>query len=357
MRRRRRPIGEHDYWPGFTDVLSGMLLAMVFVLTLFAVAQTGLVHVVGGKDAALRALEEQAAELRRLLSTSRDRADSLRRELEEATAQLDALGADREEVARDLAAARAELEDDQVRIADLARALREYVEQIKELNSRLADAEEVADNREASIAQLQAAVNRLRGQLSQLSVALSEAERVADAKRLEVSSLLVEMARKDRRIQQLEQLERYTSEFLARMSEVFADNPDVKVVGDRFVFQSEVLFASGSAEIGEAGKRELDKFVAAFQQLRPRIPPDLDVNVQVQGHTDTDRLVNTEEFEDNWELSTARALEVVSYLGSRGIPEPMLSAAGFGEHFPRVLGGTPEAKAQNRRIEIRITRR
>ena len=141
------------------------------------------------------------------------------------------------------------------------------------------------------------------------------------------------------------------------MSEVFKDNPNIKVVGDRFVFQSEVLFASGSDELGLPGRRELLKFVNAFKELLPRIPRDLDVNIQVQGHTDTDKVVFTDRFASNWELSAARALTVVDFLADHGIPQDMLSAAGFGEFAPRVPGDSPEAKAQNRRIEIRITRR
>lgn len=356
MRRRRGGI-EFNFWPGFTDVLAGMLLALVLVLTFFAVTQTGLVHLVGGKDAALRALEEQAAELRRLLALSEDRADELSRDLVAAAEAVELLGEDRDAARAAAQALRAEMKDERIQLADLTRRLREYIEQIKELNAKLAGAEETIEARESSVAELQTAVNRLRSQLAKMSADLGAAKRDANEQSLRVSQLLVEMARKDERIAQLERLERYRSEFLEKMSEVFADNPNVRVVGDRFVFQSEVLFASGSAEIGEAGQRELEKFVRAFRGLIPRIPEDLDVNVQVQGHTDTDRLTSNELFRDNWELSSARALRVVGFLAARGVPESMLSGAGFGEHYPRVQGGSPEAKAQNRRIEIRITRR
>jgi len=355
--RRRRSSFEFNFWPGFTDVLAGMLLTLVLVLTFFAVTQTGLVHLVGGKDAALRALEEQAAELRRLLAVSEDQAEALSADLIAATAAVELFGEDRDAALAAVRALREETADDQVRIADLARRLRQYVEQIKELNAKLSSAEETVEARESSVAELQTAVNRLRSQLAKMNADLGAARRSANQQSLKVSQLLVEMAKKDERIVELERLERYRSEFLERMSEVFADNPNVRVVGDRFVFQSEVLFASGSAEIGEAGRRELDKFVRAFQALIPRIPKDLDVNVQVQGHTDIDALAPTAGFRDNWELSSARALRVVGFLAESGIPDGMMSAAGFGEHFPRVQGASPEAKAQNRRIEIRITRR
>jgi chemotaxis protein MotB len=355
--RRRRLGADVDFWPAFTDVLSGMLLVMVFALTFFALTQAGLVQVVGGKDAALRALEDQLAELRRLLGQTEARADELQRELLAATALLEDLSAEGQAARAEATATRDELEAERARIADLVRQLREYVQAIEELNARLAQAEEVAESRRASIGELQLAVNRLREQLARMAAQLAVAEKQAQSQALRLSDLLAEMARKDARIAELERLEKYTSEFLARMSEVFKDNPNIKVVGDRFVFQSEVLFASGSAEVGEAGRRELQKFVDAFRGLIPRIPRELQVNVQVQGHTDTDAVVLSDRFKDNWDLSAARALAVVDYLGGHGVPQDMLSAAGFGEYQPRIPGQSPAAKAQNRRIEIRITRR
>jgi chemotaxis protein MotB len=357
VRRRRGGAVEADFWPGFTDVLSGMLLAMVFVLTLFAVTQTGLVHMVGGKDAQLRALEEQAAELRALLSVTEEQASMLRSELLGATEAVETLGAAREADQGMLDSVESDLAAERSQIAVLTRRLKQYLSEVKDLNAKLVGAEVVAQNSGAKLADLQVAINRLRGQLALMSGQLGTAQQQASQRQVRVSELLVEMARKDLRIENLERLERYRSEFLERMSEVFADNPNVKVVGDRFVFQSEVLFASGSADIGQSGRLELDKFVGGFRALIPRIPKDLAVNVQVQGHTDSDRIVSNESYTDNWELSTARALQVVEYLASKNVPEAMLSAAGFGEHFPRVRGDSTEAKAQNRRIEIRITQR
>lgn len=355
MRRRRRSLTDVDFWPAFTDVLSGMLLVMVFALTVFALAQAGLMQVVGGKDAALRSLEAQVSDLRQLLRQTEARAEQLRSELVEATMLLESLAAQRDDARDDAREAAGELSASEAEVLALSRQIAEYTAQVRELNERLALAEREVENRDASIGDLQLAVNRLRAQLAQMSSDLAAAEKQAQEWALRVSDLLAELARKDERIEKLEPLEKYTSEFLAKMSEVFADNPNIKVVGDRFVFQSEVLFASGSADLGEAGQGELDKLVRAIRELAPRIPESLNVNIQVQGHTDTDPLRLSETFNDNWELSAARALEVVDYLAARGVPERMLSAAGFGEYQPRVRGTSEAAKAQNRRIEIRIT--
>lgn len=357
MSRRRRPSSEVDFWPGFTDVLSGMLLTMVFVLTLFAVTQAGLVNAVGGKEAALKSLEAQIAELRKLLDAADDRAGSLGAELISAVALIDELGVARAEKDQALAEATDDLASRQLEIAELIRRLRDYAQQIEELNARLSGAEAVGENRLRSLTELQQAMNRLRQQLAQMSTRLTATESEAAKKALRMTELLAELSRKDARIAELEELEKYTSEFLAKMSDVFKDNPNIKVVGDRFLFQSEVLFASGSADLGVAGKAELDKFAVAFRQLEPSIPRDLDVNVQVQGHTDNDKLKASEVYRNNWDLSSARALGVVGYLASQGVRESMMSASGFGEHAPRIRGNSPAAKAQNRRIEIRITRR
>ncbi|MEM7245984.1 MAG: OmpA family protein [Acidobacteriota bacterium] len=356
MRGRRRG-GEVDFWPAFTDVLAGMLLVMVLVLVFFAVTQTGLVHLAGGKEAALRAMEDQVAELRSLLSRSEDRAEQLRTELLSATELISNLGEQRGRLQDELAERQQALKDEQVRITDLTLRLQQYLDELKDLNAKLVAAEATVEQRESAVSDLQDAVNELRAQLAKLGAELATAESAAQEQTLKVSELLVEMAKKDERITELERLERYTSDFLEKMSEVFGDDPNIRVVGDRFVFQSEVLFASGSAQIGQGGQAELDKFARGFQELQPKLPRDLPVNVQVQGHTDSDKLLTTEQFQDNWELSTARALEVVEYLASAGLPEGMLSAAGFGEHYPRVRGDSAAAKEKNRRIEIRITRR
>lgn len=334
-----------------------MLLAMVFVLTSFAVAQTGLAHIVSNKDTALARLEAQTAKLERLLARASDRASQLERELLAATARNTEL-ADENSTLRGTANANAsELDKERSRIAALVAQLERYNTQISDLNAKLADAKTTITDKEASIGDLNAAINRLRQQLAELSKSLSDAESEAGARRVELSKLLLELEQRNRRIAELEPLAAYRSEFLQKMSDVFADNPNIRVLGDRFVFQSEVLFSSGSSNIGPEGRRELAKFASAFEQLLPRIPRDMDVIVQVQGHTDTDPIKQSGHFEDNWALSTARALDVVHFLSSLGIDEQLLSAAGFGEHQPAVRGDDPGAKAQNRRIEILITRR
>ena len=165
----------------------------------------------------------------------------------------------------------------------------------------------------------------------------------------------LDSALKKKLLERVEELEKYASDFFGRLREVFANNPDIKVVGDRFVFQSEVLFASGEATLSASGSGDLDKFAMVYQQLAARLPPDLPVIIEVQGHTD--RVPVRGRFPSNWELSTARAQQVVNYLVQQGIPPERLAAVGMGEYHPIDPADTPEAYRRNRRIELKITSR
>ena len=152
------------------------------------------------------------------------------------------------------------------------------------------------------------------------------------------------------------ELSRYRSEFFGRLREVIGSRKDVRIVGDRFVLQSELLFAKGSAELGEGGRRELAKLATTLLEIAIKMPDDIDWILRVDGHTDSDPIA-TAQFPSNWELSTARALSVVHYLISEGIPAKRLAATGFGEHYPIENGESEAAKAKNRRIELKFTQR
>ena len=166
----------------------------------------------------------------------------------------------------------------------------------------------------------------------------------------------LDSALKKKLLERVEELEKYASDFFGRLREVFANNPDIKVVGDRFVFQSEVLFASGEATLSSSGSGDLDKFAMVYQQLAARLPPDLPVIIEVQGHTDR-APIRGGRFPSNWELSTARAQQVVNYLIQQGIPPERLAAVGMGEYHPLDPADNPEAYRRNRRIELKITSR
>jgi chemotaxis protein MotB len=155
--------------------------------------------------------------------------------------------------------------------------------------------------------------------------------------------------------QRVQELSRYRSDFFGKLREILGNRPDIRVVGDRFVFQSEIFFDSGAAVLRPEGRAELDKLAAALSELEKRIPAEIDWVLRVDGHTDTRPVAPTSPFKSNWQLSAERAISVVQYLISKGIPPQRLVAAGFGEFQPIDPGTTEEAFSRNRRIELKLT--
>ena len=207
----------------------------------------------------------------------------------------------------------------------------------------------------AQVDALNQQIAAMRRQLAALEDALAASEqrdkesqaRIADLG----SRLNVALAQK------VQELARYRSEFFGRLSKILSSRSDIRVVGDRFVFQSEVFFDLGSAAINPEGKGELDKLAAALQQLDSEIPSDIPWVLRVDGHTDKRPMSGSGQFKSNWELSAGRAISVVQYLVSKGVAPTRLAAAGFGEFQPIELGDSEEALKRNRRIELKLTDR
>lgn len=152
------------------------------------------------------------------------------------------------------------------------------------------------------------------------------------------------------------ELERYRSDFFGRLRQIIGDNPVIRIEGDRFLLQSELLFASGTAELGENGRKQLQQVAAVLLKLIPSIPDDLQWILRVDGHTDRVP-ISSAKFASNWELSMARAVSVVRYLAEQGIPEERMAAAGFSKFHPLDPADSEEAYRKNRRIEIKLTSR
>ena len=249
-----------------------------------------------------------------------------------------------EEAERTLLAQSA-VQDRDIRIQALSALVGEQKAALEEERQLSADAQ-------AEVALLNQQISSLQQQLAQISQALelAEVEKTAQAARIEDlgQRLNIELARR------VNELQGYRSEFFGKLRELLGDNPDIRVVGDRFVFQAELLFASGSAELGDKGKRQLAKLAVSLRDLAGRIPEEIDWILRIDGHTDRVPIA-TAQFASNWELSTARAVSVVDFLASQGIPQRQMAAAGFGEYRPIDPGGSPEAYRRNRRIEIKLT--
>ena len=174
--------------------------------------------------------------------------------------------------------------------------------------------------------------------------------------KLEVAEFQRLQADRERLKTQATELERYKSDFFGRIRELVEGRDGIKIVGDRFVFSSEVLFDVGKADLSLPGRLEIQKVAVILNQIVEEIPKNLNWIIRVDGHTDNTSMVSGAEFKDNWELSQARALSVVRFMISDlGLPKTRLAATGFGEFQPVSSGSSPEDLAQNRRIEIKLT--
>ncbi len=328
IRHRRRQSGI-DYWPGFVDALSTLVLAIVFLLSVFMVAQFFLSRQVTDKDAALARLNRQLADLTDLLALER----SGRRQAEDNLASLTAT------------LQSVEQERDRLRAGGTALAPSDAKDPLRNLPSEA----------QAKIDILNQQVAALRRQLAALEAALEASEardRESQARISELGQRLnLALAQK------VQELARYRSDFFGRLRQILGNRQDIRVVGDRFVFQSEVLFDSGQAAINPAGRGELDQLAAALGVLEKEIPNDIAWVLRVDGHTDKRPISSNGPFKSNWDLSAARAIAVVQYLIDKGVAPTRLVAAGFGEYQPIDLGNSDEALRRNRRIELKLTDR
>jgi len=334
--RRRGRSSQINYWPGFVDALSTLLLAIIFLISVFTVGQFFLSRELSGRDTVLDRLNRQIAELTDLLSLER----SGRRTAEESLTSLQST----------LKAAEAE----RARLQSLVETGGAAQTQAGQLNAAL-EAEKQATGRALSQVEiLNQQIAAMRRQLAALEEALSASEnrdRESQARIADLGSRLnVALA------QRVQELARYRSDFFGRLRQILGNRPDVRIVGDRFVFQSEVLFPAGQAFLRPEASGEIDRIAGALIELERQVPPDIPWVIRVDGHTDQ-RPINTPQFPSNWALSSARAIAVVQALIARGVQPQHLVAAGFGEFQPLDNGTTEEAYARNRRIELKLTER
>jgi chemotaxis protein MotB len=320
-----------DYWPGFVDALATLLLVIVFLLAVFTAGQFALSTALTGRD-------EQLAELNARLSTLAEELNLARSDNERLSLRVGGLETERDQ----LAAVNADLEASMIGMREgLAAA-----------QAALEEEEALSEEAQATIALLNNQMAALREELARLNEALNAAE----AREAELGAEVVNLGRRLNAAlaSEVARLARYRSDFLEAMMDVLGDRSGVRVSGDRFVFETDILFASGSAELSQEGRAALTPIADAILQLIDELPSDLNWVLRVDGHTDPAPLGAGAAFRLNWELSTARSLSVINYLESRGVPSRRLLAAGFGEHHPIAQGRSAEAYARNRRIELKL---
>jgi chemotaxis protein MotB len=373
---------ENFTWPGFVDALATLLMVIIFVLMVFVLIQVNLAYRVSGQDATLGEMRQQLASLGELLNIERRASADLAANLAQITNQLNASNANRDELQAQLAnvqaaiAARisqianltAKQADTEAALAAARNSLEDRLGALQLAEGQLAMAQaqnQSAANRidalraettasKAEIAQMTGALAALRLRIEELTSLLAEKDRQATQDKVAIASLGRSL--NNALASRVQELQRFRSEFFGRLRDVLKGRDDVQIVGDRFVFQSEVLFAQGQAEIAAEGRDQLAKLAVALADIATKIPEDINWVLQVDGHTD-DIPIRAGRYADNWDLSTERALSVVRFLNQQGLPANRLAAAGYGEFQPLDATDNDDARRKNRRIELKITQR
>lgn len=344
---RRRSRSTTNVWPGYVDALSALLMLVIFMLLVYVVSQLYLSQTLSDRDNQLARLSAQLNELSELLGLEQSKTEALENQivrlqddystsLKRNDQLIEQLESNREQLMRQTASVEAQ------------------AEQLARMEEAVGEKDQISASQQAMILQLSNQIVSLREQLRQIASALELQQQMTDEKEQELEQV-------SRRLntllaERVNQLQQYQSEFFARLRDILAGNENVRIVGDRFLLPSELLFASASAELGKEGRQELDKLADLLLDVSSRIPDDVDWILRIDGHTDM-LPINTQRFPSNWELSTARAVAVVRYLAAQGVPERRMAAAGFGEFFPVADGTSPEALQRNRRIELKLTDR
>ncbi|MDN6319614.1 MAG: peptidoglycan -binding protein [Marinobacter sp.] len=344
---RRRNRSSINVWPGYVDALSALLMLVIFMLLVYVVSQLYLSQTLSDRNSELASLNQRLNEISELLGLEQGKTEALEQQMLSVQDNLSDSLAQNEDLQVRLDASRNQL----MRQTADAEA---RTERLANMNQELDDKDELSTSQQNMILRLSNRIASLQEQLRQIAAALDlQKEMTADkegelenvSKRL--NTLLAE---------RVNQLEQYQSEFFSRLRNILAANENIRIVGDRFLLPSELLFASGSAQLGAEGKRELNKLAGVLLDVVETIPADLDWILRIDGHTDLIP-INTPQFPSNWELSTARAVAVVRYLAGQSVPQKRMAAAGFGEFSPVAEGTTSKALQANRRIEIKLTDR
>ena len=373
---------ENFTWPGFVDALASLLMVIIFVLMVFVLIQANLVYRVSGQDATLGEMRQQLASLSELLNIERRASADLAADLAQLQIQLDSSETERGALTEQLALVQAALGTRTSELTALTTkqaeteaalnaardALDERLRALQMVEGQLAltesrnrtqqqkmqDLEAQTTASKAEVAQMTLVLAGLRQRIEELSALLAEKDQQAKDDQIAIANLGKSL--NNALASRVQELQQFRSEFFGRLRDVLKGRDDVQIVGDRFVFQSEVLFAPGQADIAATGQQQLSQLAVALADIAANIPDDINWVLQVDGHTDN-LPVRAGRYADNWDLSTERALSVVRFLVSQGVPAARLAATGYGEFQPLTSGDTTEDRRLNRRIELKITQR
>lgn len=370
---RRRNNGNNglEGWPGYVDALSTLLMVTIFVLLVFVLAEAFLSYALKGSDNTITQLKEQIAELTQSLSMESSKDATLSQELAALNAQLASAQAANATLTQQLStdtatisslqdsqkSLQAQLSDTQAQAAAATGRIATLQAQMQavggsDLQSKLSDAQKLNKQDAAQIALLNQQMAALRAQLAALQVALDAAQSADKQDKVRIADLGKQL--NEALARKVEELQKYQSVFFKTLSESLKGEKNIRVVGDRFVFESDVLFPVDEATITPAGKTEIAQVAKAINKIAAKIPSNVNWVLSVDGYADA-QPIKGGPYKTNFDLSTARALAVLDLLLADGVPKNRLMASGMGSNNPIAPGNTAADYAQNRRIEFRLT--
>lgn len=335
--RRRRDGNGLDAWPGYVDALSTLLMVTIFVLLVFVLAEAFLSYALKGSDSAIDQLKNQVAELTQSLSLETAKNATITQELSTLNAQLASAQSNNATLTSQMMLSNTTLSSLQAQA---------------ESNTDLVTAQALNKQDAAQITLLNQQMAALRAQLAALQVALDAAQSSDLKDHVQIADLGKQL--NEALARKVSELAQYQSAFFKALSQSLQGEKNIKVVGDRFVFESDVLFASDSATITPAGQAEIAQVAKAIKNIAQKIPPNVSWALSVDGYADSQAIIGGK-YKSNFDLSTARALAVLDLLIANGVPSNRLMATGMGSNNPIAPGNTPADYAQNRRIEFRLT--
>lgn len=359
--RRYRQKNEYNFWPSFVDALSTLLIVVLFFLMLFVVAHFFLGRNLDTKNHEILRLSEEIGELSSELAMEQQKTVNLSSALDLKAEAERKLIAELDLLKADYAANEKTLEEKLRRMALLEQdvkaltARKEALEKEAGKNrDELKNERKISEEAKVHIALLTTRLEKMNEELRKLTAALETSEEISKRQKAQI----VDLGKKLNRAlaQKVSELAYYRSDFFGKLRKVLEKREDIRIEGDRFVFQSELFFKTGSADLEPAGKKQLNALAKTLLEISRKIPKDVQWVLRVDGHTD-DVPIRNERYSSNWPLSADRAISVVQYLISRGVPPNRLAAAGFGEHQPLIRGETEAARRRNRRIEFKLTER
>ena len=357
-----RKKNDNFIWPSFVDALASLLIVIIFILMIFVISQYYISQKLSGKDQVLNQLEEKILEITNQLSIEKDKTEKLFINISNIQNELDNKDLELLRNKNLIISLKAEINKNQFKLSEQYEILENKDLKINSLQNKLSDKNrfennlnKIIDNQKKEVNNLNILVSSLKQKIIKLNNLLDVYEKKDKAektKNLQLkSNLNSALARR------VEELQKFKSIFFGTVKEKLKNIPEIKIVGDRFVFQSEVLFETGSIQIGKKGKIELKKFAEILLNLDKDIPKDSNWILQIEGHTDNLPVRKGQFYKDNWELSTKRALSVLRFFINQGLDPKKLFASGYGSFQPIDNTNTKIGRVKNRRIEMKITQK